>query len=322
VNVLVTGCAGFIGSNVCRLLARQGINVLGVDNLNNAYDPKIKHWRIESLKPTVGFEWTNVDIRDKCALSALFRNHQFDAVINLAARAGVRQSTEDPWVYYETNVIGTLNLLEECRNAGIKRFVLASSSSVYASERMPFVETARADRPLSPYSASKKAAEELAYGYYHNYGISVVPLRFFTVYGPSGRPDMSIFRFIKWIAEGDQVLVYGDGSQKRDFTYVDDIAKGVVSALFADVGYEVINLGSDNPVELRYVIGLIEKQLGLKAQIDNQPPHPLDVHATWADISKARTLLGWEPCISIEKGIEQCVAWYVQNRTWARGVAT
>jgi len=342
--ILVTGCAGFIGWKVCELLLEQGQNVVGVDNLNDAYDVRLKEWRLERLLKYPNFTFHRLDITDYASLEKLFSPHSSHltphAVINLAARADVRQSLEDPWAYYETNVIGTLNLLELCRRYGVKKFILASTSSVYGSpyaSRLtphsspltphPFREDQPTDRPLSPYGASKKAAETLCYTYHRLYGLDIVVLRYFTVYGPAGRPDMSVFRFIKWIAEGEPVIVYGDGTQKRDFTYVDDIARGTLSALHyltthhpPLTTYQVINLGSDHPVPLNRVISILEKLLGKKAKIVYKPAHPADVPATWADISKARELLGWEPCTSLEDGLQQTVEWYLLNRDWARGI--
>ena len=235
-TVLVTGCAGFIGARVTELLLNQGHTVVGVDNLNDAYDVRLKHWRLARLEGRPGFTFHRLDITDRMALHTLFEalavSGLLSAVVNLAARAGVRQSVENPWVYYETNVTGTLNLLELCREYGGKKFVLASTSSLYgANNPRPFCEDADTDEPLSPYAASKKAAETLCYTYYYLYGLDVTVLRYFTVYGPAGRPDMSLFRFVQWISEGRPVIVYGDGTQERDFTYVDDIARGTLAAL-------------------------------------------------------------------------------------------
>lgn len=319
-RVLLTGCAGFIGSNVSRRLLEEGHTVLGIDNLNHAYDVRLKEWRLPFLLAEPDFEFRQVDITDRRQLSELFRESPPDAVINLAARAGVRQSLKDPWVYYETNAIGSLNLLEACRDFEIKKFVLASTSSLYgALNPRPFREDADTDRPLSPYAASKKAAETLCYTYHYLHGMDVTVLRFFTVYGPAGRPDMSIFRFIKWIAEEEPVVVYGDGSQERDFTYVDDIARGVVSAL-RPMGFEVINLGSDQPFSLSTMIAYLEQSLGKRANIQYEPLDPTDVPATWADISKARKLLDWSPETSFDSGLQKTVEWYLENRQWAREV--
>ena len=316
-RVLLTGCAGFIGSNVSHRLLQEGHTVLGLDNLNDAYDIRLKEWRLPSLLAEPHFEFRQLDITDRQRLSELFREILPDAVINLAARAGVRQSLKDPWVYYETNAIGSLNLLEACRDSGINKFVLASTSSLYgALNPRPFREDANTDRPLSPYAASKKAAETLCYTYHHLHGIDVTVLRFFTVYGPAGRPDMSYFRFIKWIAEEEPVVVYGDGSQERDFTYVDDIARGVVLGL-RPMGFEVINLGSDQPNSLSTMIAYLEQSLGKRANLQYEPLDPTDVPATWADVSKARKLLDWSPQTSFDKGLQKTVEWYLENRQWA-----
>ena len=323
---LVTGCAGFIGWKVTEFLLAEGHTVVGVDNLNDAYDVRLKHWRLAQLEGKPGFEFHRLDICDREALRGLFnpkcaiRNPKFDAVINLAARAGVRQSVENPWVYYETNVTGTLNLLELCREFGVQKFVLASTSSLYgANNPRPFREDVNTDGPLSPYAASKKAAEVLCYTYHYLYGIDITVLRYFTVYGPAGRPDMSIFRFIRWIAEGEPLYLYGDGSQSRDFTYIDDIAEGTLRALNL-LGYEIINLGGDHPISLRELITRIEALLGRKAQIMQRERHPADVLATWADISKARTLLGWSPRTQLDEGLRRAVDWYLRNRSWAREI--
>jgi len=324
-RVLVTGCAGFIGWKVCEYLLSAGYEVVGVDNLNDAYDVRLKRWRLAQLEGKPRFIFYHMDICNRDMLRGLFispiRNSQFDAVINLAARAGVRQSVENPWVYIQTNVIGTLNLLELCREFEVKKFVLASTSSLYgANNPLPFREDANTDGPLSPYAASKKAAEALCYTYHHLYGLDITVLRYFTVYGPAGRPDMSVFRFIRWIAEGEPLYLYGDGSQSRDFTYVDDIAEGTLRAL-KPLGYEIINLGSDHPFSLRELIARIEALLGRKARIMQRERHPADVPATWADISKARMLLDWMPRTSLDEGLRQTVEWYLQNRNWAKEVA-
>jgi len=240
-------------------------------------------------------------------------------VVNLAARAGVRQSVQNPWVYVATNTTGALNLLELCRQHGIRKYVLASTSSLYGNNERPFREDMPTDRPLSPYAASKKGAETMCYTYHHLYGLDITVLRYFTVYGPAGRPDMSIFRFIRWIAEGEPIQVFGDGLQERDFTYVDDIARGTIAAL-RPTGYEIINLGGDRPVSLKWIIENIEQLVGKQAMWQMQPMHPADVQATWADITKARTLLGWEPQVSIEEGLRRSVEWYFANRDWAKEV--
>lgn len=316
--VLVTGCAGFIGSALSRLLASEGHDVVGLDNINDAYDPRLKQWRLAGLRKLQTFTWHPGDITDRDSLEALFSKYEFDAVVNLAARAGVRQSTLDPWAYYATNLTGVLNLLAQCRKARTGKIIQASTSSVYGANKVPFGEDQPTERPLSPYAASKKAAEELCYAFSHLYGLDITVLRFFTVYGPAGRPDMSIFRFIKWITENETVTLYGDGTQQRDFTYVDDVAVGLRNALQFHSGYEVINLGSDRPVALNDVISCIEQRVGKKAAIKQMPADPTDVRATWADIKKARRLLHWGPQTTIEEGVERAVTWYMDNRDWAR----
>lgn len=319
---LVTGCAGFIGWKVTEFLLEMGHTVVGIDNLNTAYDTQVKQWRLQQLDGTPNFQFHRSDICDRDALQQLF-NISYDAVINLAARAGVRQSVENPWVYVDTNVTGTLNLLELCRDFEVPKFVLASTSSLYgANNPLPFSEASNTDGPLSPYAASKKGAESLCHSYHHLYGIDVTIFRFFTVYGPAGRPDMSAFRFVKWISEGKPVMVYGDGKQSsRDYTYLEDIARGVIAGL-KPLKYEVINLGSDSPIVLIDTIRLIEELVGKRAELSHQPFHPADVRATWANIQKAEKLLGWRPQVSFREGITALVEWYQANREWAKNIET
>lgn len=319
---ILTGVAGFIGSRVARCLLDAGHSVVGIDNLNDAYDTRLKQWRLAALIDSSNFEFVLGDIRQGSDIDAICRNgRSFDAIINLAARAGVRQSVDDPWVYQDTNVTGTLNLLEACRKHKIKKFVLASTSSLYGtSNQIPYREDADTSCPLSPYAASKKAAEALCYSYHHLHKIDVSILRYFTVYGPAGRPDMSVFRFVKCITENIPITVYGDGKQSRDFTYVDDIARGTVLAL-QPVDFEVFNLGSDQPFQLRELIAKIENHVGRKARVKSRPRHPADVLATWADVTKARKRLGWQASVIGDEGISRTVAWYLDNRTWARQIS-
>ncbi len=321
-HYLLTGAAGFIGANVAERLLADGHQVVGLDNMNDAYDPRLKTWRLERLQANPGFTFHQIDITDREALARAWGEGSYNAVINLAARAGVRPSVRDPWIYVETNVVGALNLLDLAVAHKVPKFVLASTSSLYGMHNQrPFCEDADTSRPLSPYAASKGAAEMLCHSYHHLHGLDVTVLRYFTVYGPAGRPDMSIFRFVQWIAEGRSVTVYGDGLQERDFTYVDDIARGTVAAL-RPMGFEVVNLGSDRPVALNDVIAKLEELIGKPAKIDNQPEAPADVRATWADIGKARALLDWKPETTLERGLELCVAWYLKERDWARQVRT
>ncbi len=311
-TILVTGTAGFIGWKVSKILLEEGYHVVGVDNLNDYYDVRVKLWRLDSLKAHENFRFYPVDIENKQALEVIFQNHPIEAIINEAARAGVRYSLENPFVYLSTNTLGVLNLLEVSKAFGVKKFVQASTSSLYAGQQMPFVEDLPVNTPISPYAASKKGAEAMLYSYHYLYGMDVSILRYFTVYGPAGRPDMSIFRFIKWIQEGTPIELFGDGSQSRDFTYIEDIAKGTIKAL-KPVGYEIINLGDNKPDKLMYAIELIEKYLGKKANINYKEFHKADMMATWADITKANNLLGWSPSIPLEEGIKNTVEWTLQN---------
>ncbi len=319
-KILLTGVAGFIGSFVAKELLNKGFEVVGIDNLNTYYDPILKEKRLELLRDKRGFLFVRGDIEDFEFVFSILDRERPDVIINLAARAGVRYSMENPFVYVTTNTLGTLNLLEGARRCGVKKFVLASTSSLYAGEDMPFSETLSVNKPISVYAATKKGAEAISYSYHYLYDIDVTILRYFTVYGPLGRPDMSVFRFIKWIDEGAPLILYGDGSQMRDFTYVEDIAEGTVSGM-RKLGYEVINLGGNKPYKLSYMIGLIEKFLDKRAKIEHKPFHKADLKATWADIEKAKNLLEWEPKVSLEEGIKRTVEWYAQNRDWLKDVS-
>lgn len=319
-KVLVTGAAGFIASRVTLQLLDQGVEVVAIDNFNDAYDARLKQHRMTWLDGREGLTFVEGDIEDKVLVNRLFDEYDFDVVFNLAARAGVRYSLENPDVYFSTNVDGTRHLLQAMRFHDVKKIVLASTSSLYAGLPMPFTEDKPVDRPLSPHAASKKAAEVLAYTYHHLFGLDVTILRYFTVYGPAGRPDMAPFRFIRWIDEGTTIEMFGDGSQARDFTYVDDIARGTILAA-KPLGYEIINLGGGKrPTSLMQLIDAMEQRLGKKATIDHKPFHSADMMETWADISKARTLLGWEPTVELDEGLDHTIAWYRENRDLAQAL--
>ncbi len=317
-TILLTGCAGFIGARTAQMLLDGGYHVVGVDNMNDYYDVRLKEHRLAQLEGREGFSFRRIDIEDLSALEALFAEYSFTGVVNLAARAGVRYSMENPFVYMTTNANGTLNLLECMRRHGVKKFVLASTSSLYAGQEMPFVETLPVNSPISPYAASKKAAEAMSYTYHHLYGIDVTVVRYFTVFGPAARPDMSILRFIKWIDDGTPIQLFGDGTQSRDFTYVDDIARGTIAAL-KPLGYEIINLGGGNePITINRMIETFERLLGKKAVINRLPANNADMKDTSADISKARSLLGWSPQVHPMEGFRLSVEWHIANRSWLK----
>jgi UDP-glucuronate 4-epimerase len=318
-NFLVTGAAGFIASRVIELLIEQGHTVSGVDNLNDAYDVRMKEYRLRKLRGLPGFTFHKLDISERSSMEEL---PACEAVINLAARAGVRASVENPWVFVETNVTGTLNLLELCRRRGIRKFILASTSSIYGGKAPhPTPETADSDHPLQPYAASKKAAEALSHSYHALYGIDVSVVRYFTVYGPAGRPDMSMFRFAKWITEDEPVHLFGDGEQSRGFTYVDDIARGTIAAL-KPLGYEIINLGGHEVITMNTLIAMLEKRIGRKARIERHPPNQADMLTNQADVTKAGKLLGWRPKVGLDEGLTRLVEWYRSERAWVKEVAT
>lgn len=319
-KVLVTGAAGFIASEVCRQLSELGVEVIAIDNMNNYYDVRLKEYRLSQIKKLPKLQFLQIDIEDQKALAILFEQHKFDAVLNLAARAGVRYSMENPHIYMSTNAQGSLNLLDIMQKNGVKKFVLASTSSLYAGQKMPFSEDLAVNTPISPYAASKKAAEVMAYSYHYLYKMDVSVVRYFTVYGPAGRPDMSVFRFIKWIDSGEKLELFGDGAQSRDFTYVEDIARGTIAAL-KPVGYEIINLGGGkNPISLNTVIAGIEKRLGKKAVIESKEFHIADIKETWADISKAERLLGWKPQVGFDEGLTRTIQWYQDQIAWVKDI--
>ena len=310
-SFLVTGGAGFIGSHVCEALLSRNDSVICVDNFNDYYDPKIKERNISNCLKNNRFKLYRIDITDSDALKKIFEENKVDCIIHLAARAGVRPSLDKPELYYNVNVNGTKNLLELAAEFKIKKIVYASSSSVYGTnKKMPFSEEDVVESQVSPYAKSKREAELLCKSYHEHKGIAVLCLRFFTVYGPRGRPDMAPFKFTKLISEGKPIEVYGDGSSERDYTYITDIVKGVTAATDSAIDFEIINLGNANPTKLSDFISIIEDAVGKKAIIKRLPEQQGDVPATFADISKARKLLGYNPIIEIEDGLKKFVDWY------------
>jgi len=328
--VLVTGTAGFIGFHLSRALCQQGLHVVGVDNLNSYYDVKLKQSRLDILQKTGGFTFRMVDLTDKKEIDKLFQEYAITRVVNLAAQAGVRYSLTNPYAYLESNLHGFLNILEACRHHQIEHLIYASSSSVYgANKKMPFSVYDNVDHPLSLYAATKKANELMAHTYSSLYGIPTTGLRFFTVYGPYGRPDMALFIFTKAILEGNPIDVYNQGKMRRDFTYIDDIVEGIVRLLpkapkgdptwngntpnpassFAP--YRIYNIGNNKPVELLYFIEVIEKALSKKAIKNFMPIQPGDVEATFADVEALMTDVGFKPSTSIEGGVTKFVNWYL-----------
>ena len=326
---ILTGVAGFIAARVAEMLLDNGEIVIGLDNMNDAYDVRMKDYRLGKLIDRQGFSFWKVDISDRDELMKVFQSEfekngdiHCDGIINLAARAGVRQSVENPWVYVDTNITGTLNLLELCRQYEINKFILASTSSIYGSEApLPTPEIANSDLPLQPYSASKKGAEVLAHSYHYLYGIDVTIFRYFTVYGPAARPDMIMFRLAQWIHEGKTVQVNGDGEQSRGFTYIDDIARGTILGL-KPLGYQVINLGGHETIKINELISKFETLIGHQARIEHQPAHPADMKASWANVEKAEELIGWRPEISLQEGVANLITWYQAERVWASQITT
>ena len=312
-SILITGGAGFIGSHlVDRLLSEGDWQVSVVDDLNDFYDPAIKRANVSVHERNPNYQLFEADIRDKATLGKIFEENKFSCIVHLAARAGVRPSLDQPQLYAETNINGTLNLLELARRGGTRQFVFGSSSSVYGiNARVPFSEDDPIRQPISPYAATKAAGELLGHTYSHLYDLRCVCLRFFTVYGPRQRPDLAIHKFARLIGEGKPIPVFGDGSTRRDYTFIDDIIAGVRAAIdYTSSDYEVINLGESRTVELRELISLLEKELGATAKIDRQPLQPGDVPQTYADITKARRLLDYNPQTQIEEGLARFVKWF------------
>ena len=324
-SYLVTGVAGFIASAVATLLLQKGAHVTGIDNLCATYDIRLKLLRLEGLFKYPNFVFRSLDVEDYDSLREVASpshspHSRYDGIFHLAARAGVRTSTLNPWVYVRTNIIGTLNMLELARATGTTHIVVASSSSVYGSaEHGASSESLPADQPLSPYAATKKGAEAICHSYHHLFGLNISLLRYFTVYGPFGRPDMALFRFVHWISNDQPVIIYGDGEQERDFTYVGDIARGTLAAVELP-GFHIINLGSDRPIKVLDAVHTIEKSLGKSSRLDFRPPHGADVARTWAEIRTARDLLNWQPEMPFDSGIAHLTHWYGQHRSMLAGI--
>jgi UDP-glucuronate 4-epimerase len=311
-KILVTGCAGFIGMHLSKALLEQNYHVVGVDNLNNYYDVKLKKDRLNILKNYDFFDFIKLDISDKDQLDKLFKKKSIDKVVNLAAQAGVRYSLENPNSYVESNILGFMNILECCRHYNIKGLIYASSSSVYGgNEEIPFSEDHSVDAPISIYAASKKANELMAHAYSHLFGIKSTGLRFFTVYGPWGRPDMAMYIFAEKILKGEPITVFNNGNMNRDFTYIDDIISGIVSSIKNNFDLEIFNLGNSSSEPLLDVVSIIEQRIGKKAIIDFKPMQLGDVKNTFADIKKSIHKLGFAPQTNIEAGINQFLDWYL-----------
>lgn len=329
-KVLVTGVAGFIGYHLAQRLLKDGFQVHGIDNLSEYYDVSLKKARLEQLQPHAAFAFQYLDLSDRPGMAQLFQAHRFDYVVHLAAQAGVRYSLQDPWTYIDSNMTGFVNLLEGCRQQPIRHLVFASSSSVYgANTKVPFAVSDRTDFPVSLYAATKKANELIAHTYSHLYQIPMTGLRFFTVYGPWGRPDMAYFKFARAIERGTAIEVYNYGKMQRDFTYIDDIIEGVVRTtqqppqktlaevtsgaanLNSQALFRVYNIGNNNPVELMTLIRLLEESLGITATLNLLPMQPGEVLATYADVADLSREIGFTPATSIEEGIQRFIEWYL-----------
>jgi UDP-glucuronate 4-epimerase len=314
VRLLVTGGIGFIGSHLCQRLLREGHTVVCLDNFDPFYDPAIKQRNLHEIQADGGggpFQFVEGDIRNKRLVEDLFRRSSFDFIVHLAARAGVRPSIQQPLLYEEVNATGTLNLLEACREFGVGNLIFASSSSVYGENtKVPFAEDDRLDAMLSPYAVTKRVGELYCYAYHRLYGLNIFCLRFFTVYGPRQRPEMAIHKFTRLIDEGKKIPLYGDGTSQRDYTYIDDIIGGIMGAINNLRGYDIFNLGESQTTPLRKLISLIEQALGKKAEIEELPDQPGDVPRTYADITKARRVLGYDPRVKVEEGVKRFVQWF------------
>jgi len=311
VNLLVTGGAGFIGSHLADRRRRKGDRVVVLDDFNDFYDPRLKRANVAANRNDDGYRLVEGDIRDRDLVFRLFAEERFDAVVHLAARAGVRPSLTQPVLYEEVNCLATWHLLEAAAAHRVRRFVFASSSSVYGvNSKLPFSEEDPIERPISPYAATKRAGELQVYTAHHLHGLPSICLRFFTVYGPRQRPEMAIARFIRCLENGEPIPFYGDGGSRRDYTYIDDIADGVEAALEADFAFEIVNLGGAHPVTLTELVAALERATGKRARLERHPDQPGDVPITFAAVDKARRLLGFQARVPLEEGLRRSVEWY------------
>lgn len=310
-KILVTGAAGFIGAHVASALLKRGDEVVCIDNFNDYYDPTLKEARVSALLGDYKSVWHRVDIGNIEAIKKVFSDNKFDAVCHLAAQAGVRYSLERPELYVQSNVVGTQNVVQHAIASGVTKFIFASSSSVYGNnKKLPFSEIDPVEKPISLYAATKRSGELLLHAYHSLHGLNVTCLRFFTAYGPWGRPDMAYFKFAKAIVADQSIDVYNNGALKRDFTFIDDIVSGVLLAIDHTSGFEVINLGNSHPVELGNFIEILERELGSSVKKNMMPMQPGDVLATYADITKAKSMLNWQPTTSIEEGLKKFISWF------------
>ena len=310
---MITGVGGFIGFHTAKKLLEKGKHIIGIDNMNNSYDTTLKEYRLSKLTKFSNFNYYKQDISNFENLKKIFSQNKIEKIIHLAGKAGVRKSLEEPQEYISSNVLGTVNLLELSKDFKIDNFINASSSSVYAENEIPFVENNRVNKISSPYGVTKRATELFTYSYHLNYKLNIVNFRFFTVYGSIGRPDMSIFKFIKLIDNNEPIHIFGNGEQTRSFTFVDDIVNGIIKALEL-TGFETINLGNDKRYSLNYLIKAIEKGLNKKAKLIYEDINNLDMLDTLPDIQKANDLLNWKPEIDLDKGISKTINWHIKNR--------
>ncbi|OGG93604.1 hypothetical protein A2609_00375 [Candidatus Kaiserbacteria bacterium RIFOXYD1_FULL_47_14] len=314
-TVLVTGAAGFIGSNLTKTLLEEGYRVIGVDNFDDTYNPQFKEEQIAPFLGDTNFVLYRVDIRDIPALTEVFETEKPSYVVHLAGKADTRKAVDTPRLYTSVNIDGTLNILELCREYPVENLVIASSSSVYGnSSQVPFTEDQPADRPISPYGATKRAIELLAYSYHHNFGMNITCLRFFNAHGENNRPGMVPYIWTEKLLHGEEIEISGDGSRKRDYTYVGDIVRGIILAMKKPFGFEVINLGNNTPVSLNELLAIFEKVLDRKAKVKSRPSHGASVEVTCADVSKAKRMLDWTPTTSLEEGITRLVVWFRASR--------